>query len=59
MSGVVAVAARGTSVAVRLVCILIGILVVQVGVLMLSAMLRARGHAVASLVRPFIVEIFL
>lgn len=26
---------------------------------MLSAMLRARGHAVASLVRPLIVEIFL
>lgn len=57
MSGVIAVAARGTSVAMRLVRVLIGVLVVLVGVLMLSAMLRARGHEVASLVRPLVVEI--
>lgn len=42
-----------------LVRVLIGVLVVLVGVLMLSAMLRARGHAVASLVRPLVVEILL
>lgn len=39
--------------------VLIGVLVVLVGVLMLSAVLRARGHAVASLVRPLVVEILL
>lgn len=39
--------------------ILIGVLVVLVGVLMLAAILRARRHAVASLVRPLVVEILL
>lgn len=45
-----------------LVGILIGVLVVLVvlvGVLVLSTMLRARGHAVAPLVRPLVVEILL
>lgn len=40
-----------------LVCILIGVLVVLVGVLLLSAVLRARRHAVASLVRPLVVVV--
>lgn len=40
-----------------LVCVLIGVLVVLVGVLLLSAVLRARGHAVASLVRPPVVVV--
>lgn len=42
-----------------LVRVLIGVLVVLVGVLVLSAMLRARRHAVASFVRPLVVEILL
>lgn len=56
--GVVAVAARWTAIAMWLICILIGVLVVLVGVLLLSAMLRARRHAVASLVRLLVVVVF-
>lgn len=55
--GVVAVAARRTPVAMWLVRILIRVLVVLVGVLLLPAVLRARGYAVASLVRPLVVVV--
>lgn len=57
--GVMAIAARWTAIAMWLVCILIGILVVLVGVLLLSAMLGARGHAVASLMCPLVVVVFI
>lgn len=56
--GVMAVAARRAAIAMGFVCILIGVLVVLVGVLLLSALLRAGRHAVASLVRPLVVVIF-
>lgn len=57
VSGVVAVAARRTPVAMWLVRILIRVLVVLVGILLLPTVLRARGHAVASLVRPLVVVV--
>lgn len=59
MAGVIAVAARRAPVAMGLIGVLIGVLVVLVGVRMLAAVLRARRHAVASLVRPLVVEILL
>lgn len=56
--GIVAVAARWTSIAMGLVGVLIGVLVILVGVLLLSAVLRARRHAVASFMCSLIVVIF-
>lgn len=56
--GIVAVAARWTSIAMGLVGVLIGVLVILVGVLLLSTVLRARRHAVASLMRSLIVVVF-
>lgn len=57
MPGVVAVAARGAAVAVRLVGVLVRVRVVLVGVLLFPAVLRARRHAVAAFVRPLVVVV--